>query len=306
MQHRKYDQKGNLAVVAKDKREINQRLQRKIRQDKLLLERLKIQFGVSSERALERRLKIPFSTLSRVMRGEGPLGWDHRFIIKDKLGFAAVRNGVASLLPKNLSEGLIAASHRQFLRGLEEEDLALEPQNTSEELLERLASSPMPGACESVSALNRFRAQQNIQVNHDLNQVEKAIIIETLIKADQKFWQPLIENLSACISSTESLLDLVSMEAVTGAKDWRKTNQLLDLLSTKLNLSKASDLARLLEVTDGSLSKVRNGKAKLPARSAFRMQCYLEFDSREEAEEVFKRTDNVVSDPDQLMNELKL
>ena len=207
--------------------------------DRQLIQDLKRQFNVESDRALETRLGIPASTISRVMTGKGPLNWEHRFVIRDKLAFAAVRNGVAFLLPKKLSKSLIAASHRQFLRGIEGEDGAIDQcLSIDEQIISTLKASCLPGMTNSFNALTRYRDVNNIPEGSHLSATERALIVETLVNEDSKCWASLIDNLHLVISTSESLADSISLKASTVEEETHKINELLDLIQRKFGIHK--------------------------------------------------------------------
>ena len=273
--------------------------ERQIRADQCLISRLKQEFGVKSDLALAKRLGIPPTTLGRVIRGEGTLSWEHRWVIRDKLGFAAVRNTLTSLLPKKLSESLINASHRQFLRGIEcNEDELLSP---AERALNTLETKAFDGFSEVITELSRLRPLAEIRENGEFTVKERSLIIETLNRVDAKVWQCLIEDLSECVCSTNYLHDVISLTVGDISDSVNKTNQLLDAVSNKFDFKTSGRVADELGIKAGTLSNVRKGRGSLPPKAAFKLNCLLENDTLEAANREFAASDEVLSDSDKFI-----
>lgn len=282
--------------------------------DQVLVQRLKTEFGVDSDLSLAKRLNIPSTTLGRVTRGDAKFTWGQRFIIRDKLGFAAVRNAIAGLLPESLSESFIEASHRQFLRVIEQERHHEQPQeqpqeqnyapSSSAKLINLLQSIVLPGFSETLTELARIRRPSEIIEAGDLSLDERALIIQTLYRQDPKLWLPLIEHLRECVATTEELYVYISLKVGDANSTTHKTNSLIDVVANKFGLASAGDIAVALGISASALSKARTGQAKLPPRAAFKLHCLLSSETLDAAEASFLETDCLLEDSTTLISYL--
>lgn len=279
--------------------------------DRDLIVQLKEEFDVRTTNALAERLGIPLATLAKAERGDGRLPWKARLIILDKLGFAAARRGVESLLPNRLAQSMRDVSNRQFLRGINDEELEQEFADESNvetngcrslfALLQDINHSDLKQ--ELVPFLELITTKYSNCEPENLDANDRAKLVETLYKLDSKRWGSLVSQLSECLSSDALMYDSIE-EILNQDRDDDLGKKVIEFISEVKGTKSDKDLCAVLDITPSKLSRIRSGKTKIAPEVAVFAEFLGGSSDTSSNEKEFRELDRLVSDPDLILKEV--
>lgn len=280
--------------------------------DRDLIIQLKEEFDVRTSNALAERLDIPLATLAKAERGEGRLPWKARVIILDKMGFAAARRAVESLVPDRLAQRIRDASNRQFLAGVNDEELELQINDDSD---------PKAGSCQALLALlqdiNRsdfndelspflklVSTKYNNREPGNLDAVDRAKLVETLYKLDAKRWESLVAKLSECVSS-DALMYAAILSVVNQEREGGLGKQVIEFIGEVKGAKNDKELCAVLDITPSKLSRIRSGKTKIAPEVAVFAEFLGSSSDISANEREFRELDRLARNPDLILEELR-
>lgn len=274
--------------------------QDRLRSDNLLLDRVTAEFNVQSLTELSRRLNIPRATIDKVRKGEATLNWLHRLTLLDKIGFATARNMMLRLVPERIAEKATELTNVQFRnigatrfdRGLENDDANLL------HFLDYVAELRDSKTFKENAGLNDALIERVVPTGQ-LTHLERARIIEALLKENPKKWVFDFTRLSRYVSSSTCLLD--ELQLIEFPSNDKKVELTAALISAIENY--AGGVARLaaeLGIDAAQVSQLKSGNLQLNLRMRFRILDYIEREMSGEGHIDFGVIDELANNPDSI------
>ena len=272
----------------------------RVRSDNVLLDRVELAFEVASPRELSRRLDIPLSTILKVRKGEAALNWQHRLVLMDKIGFAAARNMVLRLFPDRIAQRATALTNQQF-------------QNTGADRYERTLGDDDANLLrflESVAELNKEqsflklaeideRVYARVVPNGALTAMERARIVESLMKVDPKKWSLSIARLTRYLESSAYMLDELEAIAFPFNDDQAElTAKLIKALEGYAG--GAGLLSDAIGLSSSQISQLKSGSLKLNLQTRFKILDYIEREIGNDENVNFEMLNELATDPDRI------
>jgi plasmid maintenance system antidote protein VapI len=248
---------------------------RKVKSDNELLNQVAQAFGSKSDRELAKRLGIPQSTMSKVRKHEAELAWNNRVILMDKLGFAAVRRAINSVLPQALADRVTELTNYSFeaiaqncvTRELEHEDANLI--NFLDSYPE-LAENPVFNRHANLSDHDK----DAIRAGAILSREQRIKLLEAFYLTNPEFWSFDWSNLSELIESSSVLLDELERLAYPLDANAAINAALIAVLEKQFGGTNA--LATLIELSPSQISQIKKGDANITLRTRLKILTEVE------------------------------
>lgn len=276
----------------------------RLRSDQRLLDRVTAEFNVQTPTELSRRLNVPRSTIDKVQKGEATLNWLHRLTLLDKIGFATARNMMLQLVPESIAERATELTNVQF-RNIGEARFERALENDDANLLQFLGFVPKlrDSAKFKENAGLNDELLGRIVPNGELTPLERARIIEALVKENGTKWAFDFTRLRRYIANSTYLLDeLQLIEFPSNDRAVELTEALINALEKHAGGS--TDLAEELGIDATQISQLKSGNLKLNLRIRFKILDYIErkMDSAERLN--FGVIDELANNPDKIQQVL--
>ncbi|WP_231871828.1 hypothetical protein, partial [Oleiphilus sp. HI0079] len=241
-----------------------------------LLDRVTAEFNVQTPTELSRRLNIPRSTIDKVQKGEATLNWLHRLTLLDKIGFATARNMMLKLVPERIAERATELTNVQF-RNIGEARFERALENDDANLLQFVLFVPelkdSPRFKENAGLDDELL--ERIVPNGELTPLERARIIEALVKENGAKWAFDFTRLRRYITSSTYLLnELQLIEFPSNDRAVELAKGLINALEK--HAGGPTDLAEELNIDATQISQLKSGKLKLNLRIRFKILDYIE------------------------------